>query len=82
MINYYFFQLIKKNRTRPCPSRRVRPPGANGEWVRFFLIWTAYNRPVWTVRDREPYTRDHEPSGFGPDRTVFKSLDRLNSCQV
>jgi hypothetical protein len=35
MINYYFFQFIKKNRTgpdraRPVPSRGFRPLGANG----------------------------------------------------
>jgi hypothetical protein len=60
MINYYFFQFIKKKFwtgpwTVPWGSGHRGPTVGR---VRVFRIWTAFDR---TVRDRGP-------SGFGPDR--------------
>jgi hypothetical protein len=68
MINYYFFQFIKKNsdRTvdRPVPSRGGPAPGGQRwdgfDFFEFGPPWTGPCGPCGTV--------DRGPSGFGPDR--------------
>jgi hypothetical protein len=63
MINYYFFQFIKKDRTVDRPVR-VRPPRANDE-----------TGSIFSNLDRlGPDRVDRRPSGFGPDRP---GTDRL-----
>jgi hypothetical protein len=69
MINYYFFQFIKK-KIGPDRTGPWTVPWGSGPWgltvrrVQVFQIWTALDQ---TVRDRGP-------SGFEPDRTVFNTL--------
>jgi hypothetical protein len=89
MINYYFFQFIKKKkcvRTGPwtVPSRGgPAPPGANSGTCSVFsnldgLGPARVDRAgPWTVRNREPYGTVDRPSldRTGPDRTVFNALN-------
>jgi hypothetical protein len=76
MINYYFFQFIKKKiRTGPwtVTSRPVgvRPPGAN---CGTGLVFSNLDRLGPNRVDRRPWTvRDCGLSRFGPDRLQYSN---------
>jgi hypothetical protein len=80
MINYCFFQFIKKKIwTGPDRPVGVRPRGPTVGRVRVFRIWTALDRTVRNVRDRGPWTvQDRGPSGFEPARTGPSSILYIN----
>jgi hypothetical protein len=80
MINYYFFQFIKKNfgpdRTEPWTVPwGSGPQGPTVGRVRVFRIWTALDRTVRTVRDRGP--SGFEPDRPGPDRVQYSTSEQL-----
>jgi hypothetical protein len=65
MINYYFFQFIKKKIwTGPDRPVGVRPPGGQ-RWDGFDFFEFG---PPWTGPFGLCGTVDRGPSGFGPDR--------------
>jgi hypothetical protein len=83
MINYYFFQFIKKNsdQTGPwtVPSRPVgvRPPGANGGTS---SVFSNLDRLGSDRVDRGPFGTVNRPGldRTGPDRTVLNTLYKLH----
>jgi hypothetical protein len=73
MINYYFSHFIKKNQTRPCPSRGGPSPG--GQWwdgFSFFKFESPRIGPCGPcgTMDRPGLDRP------GPDRFQITTIDQ------